>query len=686
MTTGLRGLPFVFGIFLFAIVLYAQNLDTFELKKTVPHISDEEIIQLNYGYAWQFYNQNRYDSALEYSNIALSASESIVERDSYFQISKLHSEILYKLDYYSEFIPFQHGLITLLEKKKDTLLLLVAYDRMGRVFYLNNMKDSAYLYYRKSYDIGRNLNDYTALMNSYNNFSTLAGYFGEKDKELLYLKKGLSIAIRNNLEYGKSTFYHNIALAYISYENLDSAFVNVNKALVVNKKTKDQDRIILNKTALGNIYAMRGDLDKAKALFIEILEYHKSSGAIQGQIFDNDNLGFTYFVLGEYTSARKHFFESIRLARTIGDMGEISNGYESLSEIFKAEKNFEKAFTYTKLAQEISDSITRSTNHELIGKIQAEYDFERNKAKITLLSKENELQEKQVKYSRIIIIISLFSLVLLAFLFFILISKLKRNEKLNRQLQMQNISVKETNERLALIENKTIGDLKFANNLQKKFFNDTQKFQGVFSEAYFRSFSRKPVKNAFLWTNKLGNKLYWAVLNIKQERFKGAFSSMYLYNTISKVFFEKEFTDVESFMNLFVKEVFPNSNTDCLGDVQMYFSSFDLKKSELAFVNIGIKMELVRNNKVWDFYPKADVVLKGDKQISSIQRIQIQAQDKLVLFCKNLGRDEQMLSVGKILYKEDETLLPTPADINKFVSKMEKDPSFNEFVFLLLGK
>ncbi len=667
-------------------ILLAETTDSLRILLQNSDYPKVELAHLNYEIANSYYGENIYDSALLYSTQALIVYRQLGKEEEYARVEKLHRELLFQLDYFGELIPFQYNVIQDLINNGDSALMLDAYDHLGRIFYLNNQPDSAYYYYQKSYDIGKATNNNRALMNSYNNFSLLLEFYGDYNKQLEYLKKGLAIAIQLDIDRSKASFYHNTALSFINLNELDSALIYVNNAVHINEKIRDNDRLALNKTAIGNIYGMKGDIHKSIVYFSEVLDYDKKSGSINGQIDGNHNMGFSYYMLGEYSSARKYYFEALRLAKRINSAYSLKDLYKNLAAVYQEEKNDAKALKYYELFHTISDSLSNSTNHKMLLKVRAEYDYERNIAKIKLLSKENELKQRQVIFLYIISTITIFSFIVLGILLFIIFKRFKNNKELNHQLQLQNLAIKESNHHLEVVENKTIDDLKFANTLQKEMFSDTHDLQSVFGVSYFKAFSRKPIKNAFLWTNRVDDILFCAVVNIRQEHFKGAFSSLYLFNVLNKVFFEKKYDDIKSFLNLFVQEVFPETNGQDLGAIQMYFSSFDIKKLELEFVNIGLDIELVRNTKVWEFKSNIDLLSRDIPHVSEIRKIQFQENDKLVLYCENLGVDSNnnLFSASQHLFKEEETRMHKPIDADKFINKLMNDSSINEFVFLLL--
>ncbi|NOR86756.1 MAG: hypothetical protein GQ527_04015 [Bacteroidales bacterium] len=648
-----------------------------------------EYASINLQIAKDYFRDFSYDSAVIYSSIAVAEFEKLNAVDQLIESLQAHYRILQKLSFNSRLLPVQRQLIKLLLQNNDSSKLMVAYDRMGIAFYHMNITDSAIFYYQKSYKIGVLMNNSKALINSYNNLSQVYRIYGDYNKELEYCKSGLDLAQADNNTRDMGVFYHNIALAYIHLNRFDSAMVNVLKAIENNIQIQELDHIALNKTALGNIYAMQGDVPKAMDYFQEVLTYHTKVGNLHGQTEDNYNLGFSYYYLGDYNLAEKYSFEALRISKMILLTEYESDVYELLSDIYSGQNDYQKALTYYHKFKSLSDSIKETTNLAVISQFQSEYEYEKNTNKIMLLSKEYELQEKQYKDSIIFAVITSVSLVILGFLLFFLFRKLRKNQDLTTQLKTQNIAIQDSNHTLGKLENKTQNDIKYANQLQLSFFDHTALFTKNFKNSFFDAYTQKPVKDSFLWTNKLGNKLYWAIITIGQDRIKGAFTSMYLYNMLNKIYYDRNFSGVDSFTQTFIQEAFTQkTHHQNLGKAQMCFCSYDMKKNELDFINIGIAIELIRNAKVWDFKWSQEAISLENTEPIIPHKIQLQEGDKLIIFNKNwnTNKTSPIISAGKNICKEQETVTNLNIDYSSFIKSLKDDPRIEEYVFLSLDK
>lgn len=669
---------------LFAFSSWGSTIDSLKNSLQTHNIAIVDKAKVNYQIADAYFQMNSYDSALVYSIYAITEYEKLKIDESIIEPLWLHSKILKKQGYNNRLFPVHHQLINVLIKLQDSAKLMSAYDKMGLYFYHVGIIDSASYYYNKAYEIGKLKNNSKAVMDSYNNISQVFNYQGDFEKELEYLNKGLEMAILSDDQYSKAIFHHNIALSYINLGQFGNAMISITKAIEINTISNKTDRLALNKTALGNIYAMQGEVNIAMEYFNEALAYYIKSGNLHGQVESNYNLGFSYYYLQDYIPAQKFFFEALRLSKIISSTSYEIDIYSSLSDVYNEQLDYKKALVYYKKYTKLQDSLTKSTNVLLVSKIQSEYEYERNDIEIKLLSKEYELKDKKVQSTIVIAAISSISFLLVTILLVLIFRKLRRNEDLNSQLTKQNIDIQESHARLKKFEFEIQNDFKYAKDLQHYFYNDTSIFNSFFTDSFFKTYTKKPLNNSFIWTNKIGNKLYWAVIALGHAQLKGAFTGMYVYNMLNKVFFAKRFAGVESFSKTFISESFSDERDQDWGKVQMLFCSFDIKKSELQFVNIGIDVELIRNAKVWEFKPVCPYISieKVDSLISN--KIQLQTNDDLIFFSQNWSKDDESISIGNKIYNE--VVTSKKPDYPAYLQELTKSENPDDFVFLSLRK
>lgn len=680
----------IFFILLFVIhyLSVATNVDSLKISLQHPRIAPIEAADIYQEIAQIYFDEQAYDSALIYANTSVqiyTLEGSIAQQASALL---LNNRILSKLGYNKKYIPSQHQLIRFFTQLGDSNALVSGYDKLGYAFHRLNIFDSAIYYYNEAYRIGSLLGEKKFLMDSYNNISQVYQYQGNHEKELEFCKKGLKLAQESGNLFDQGTFYHNIAIAFKNLGQNDSGLVYAKQALAINKSISNTDREALNRTAIGMIYAMDNQIEKGMELFLENLQYHTKVGNQMELQMDNYNISYSYYYLEEYGNAIKYAFECLRISKLISDVYLEMETYFLLSDSYDGLGDDSKAFTYFKKYHSLNDSLSRSTNFEVLSKIQAEYEYDRNEREIKLLSTENQLKERQVTnvISTLVIIVS--SLVVLIGILVLLFRKLRRIEELHEKLNKSYHDITKSHKKLKEFEANTSRELEFARSLQDSFFNDSSDLDKIFRQVFYKSYSKKTIQNSFLWGHKLGNKLYWAVINIEQKQIKGAFTSMYLYNMLNNVYFDKKYSSVDSFMKSFINEIGdPFSDESDFGGIQMYFSCLDTKKLELEFVNIGIQTELLRNTKVWNFKPASVKMDTDSKRHLKVHHLQLQSDDQLMLFSKNWSKlnEQDAFSAASAMDKHAEVSSTEAERVEQFVKELQGDSEIDEFMFFHLS-
>lgn len=680
----------IFFILLFVIHSFsiASNIDSLKIVLQHPRITTVEMAEVQQVIAQSYFDEKLYDSAVIYAN--KSVQSYAVEGTLAQQASALllNNRTLSKLGYNKKYIPSQHNLIKLFIQIGDSNALVSGYDKLGYAFHKLSIFDSAIYYYNEAYKVGSLLDDQKFLMDSYNNISQVYQYQGNHKKELEFCKKGLKLAQESENLFDQGTFYHNIAIAFKNLGQNDSGLIYAKKALEINRSILNTDREALNRTAIGMLYAMDDQIEKGMELFLENLQYHTNVGNQMELLMDNYNLSYGYYFLGDYGSSIKYAFECLRISKLISDVNLEMETYNLISYSYEAIGDDAKALTYFKKYHSINDSLIKSTNFEVLSKIQSEYEYDRNEREIRLLSTENRLKKRQVNNVISTLVIIVISLIILIGVLLVLFRKFRRIEELHGKLNKSYHDITKSHEKLKKFETNTSLELEFARSLQDSFFNDTSDLDKIFKQVYYKSYSEKPIQNSFLWGHKLGNKLYWAVINIEQKQIKGAFSSMYLYNMLNNVYFDKKYSNVESFMKFFINKVDgPFSEEADFGGIQMYFSCLDTKKLELEFVNIGVQTELLRNTKVWNFKPASIKMESDSKQHLKVHHVQLQSDDQLMLYSKNWSqkKEQSTFSAASTMEKQADLGSSETERIEQFVKEIQNDSEIDEFMFFHLS-
>ena len=385
----LRNVKFILFLFL-TLSLYSNNDSLFlELKK--GDLDKVEKAEIHLQIASEYFLLEEYSQSLEYYKEALSIYQLENNRKIiagvYTNIGAVYSEI----NDYDNSLKFYLDALILAEDLDDkSMISLINFD-LGRLFIKLNNFDQALRKIK------------TSLV------------FYEEDK--------------NKFHKNLISCYANLGIAYGKLENLDSALVFFNKALLM---FPEEDLInkggVLNN--IGAIYYKKRELNRALNHYNHALENFRQSENTKGIGITLFNIAKIYVDQKDDSLAEDFFKEAIPYLGKGNSIYYLYNCYKELS-VFNEEKNeIKKSLEYYKLYTATKDSIMNTETLNKVASLQIQYNIRKEELKIELLEKDNKIKTIQ-KY---ILIISLIILLIISFLFYRFFTTKIKNNKLKQEL------------------------------------------------------------------------------------------------------------------------------------------------------------------------------------------------------------------------------------------------------------
>ena len=151
------------------------------------------------------------------------------------------------------------------------------YNQLGIINMLNgNLKD-AEKYYKESIIYFEKSKMHIEATKPINNLGLIYGeYYGNIDKAMEYLEKGLQIAEKYNTLYNKAFFLVNIGSMHIRKNNYDKAKEYTLKMLDIALNIEEKNMVESANINLGNIYLDVGEFDKAWVYFQQLKSQYEN--------------------------------------------------------------------------------------------------------------------------------------------------------------------------------------------------------------------------------------------------------------------------------------------------------------------------------------------------------------------------------------------------------------------------
>ncbi len=369
-------------------------------------------------------------------------------------------------------------------------------DKAGNVFRRIGEYDSAFLYYQRSLSISETYGIDHRIGKAMNRMGLLHNHKGDYEKALDLYFRGLEIERRLDRQYEISWLLNNIGLAYQNRGENDKAMTYYEQALEINKLINNSYGLNLVTLNMGIIYEDRGDFERALENYNKALDISLERGDERNQALVLSNIGFINMTLQRYDSAILHLSKSVRLYDQNGEKANISFSLRSLGRAYRLSGKLNEAKVFATRALEVAkksgatrhirdaahelsiiehflgndnrayeaqllyiemkDSIDNDKNTRNIARLEAEYEFAKEKRELEFTNQiQTERAEKAVKDRNVLITVG----VTLTILMLVIIYLVNSNRLKQKQAAEKIVRQSEELEKLNHLNTKILGVL-----------------------------------------------------------------------------------------------------------------------------------------------------------------------------------------------------------------------------------
>lgn len=286
-----------------------------------------------------------------------------------------HANMLSRLSRFDEAVEVHFKVLRLCEKTKDTTGLFKVYNNLGIAFKNAQEYDKAITYYKKSYALGKLLDDYKSMGLSTINMATV---YNAMDNQ-----KELDTIYTQGIQYfEKIPDLAGMAFAHHNFGNY----------LVVNKNYKKAD------FHLEKAYQLRSKIGANLAAASTLAVLGKS--ALQQK---------KYNAAQEYLLAAEPIYNA-----NDRQNARLKELYGYLKDLFIAKENFEKALYYQSLELQLERTLFTENEKVLVLKTEADYNIKKRDMKLALERKKQQITNDRIIFggSSIAFVLLLLSLLL----------------------------------------------------------------------------------------------------------------------------------------------------------------------------------------------------------------------------------------------------------------------------------
>jgi len=412
-------LSFLKYFFAFLVIVPKQtkaNNELAQLKKLHTQLNYDKTINdslKTYKQIIHFFSQSNLDSSIFYFKKAYPLTKRTTEP---ILTANIYEVIANSYWYFSDFnnaMDFYLRELRIGDSLNNKNIIADSKYNIGwiKCFQLKQYKAVNYFY--EALQLFAVKKDSVHLVQLYQGLGNYYKYFKDKYKNsndscLKYLLKCVSIFNGASFQTKASGSYFNLAEYYSFIKEYTKAKENSLKGLILAQQDNDEYNTVYNATLLGESYMNLDSLAQAKKIINTITD------KLSSKLYENMRLNVYYVYLN----------------------------------IYKKEKNFEKAFEYSMKYKDLSDSINEKTFNENLLQKESDYKLEKKDKELGELQLKNQLQNQKNKQNTYIILgLIIFGILILIILYFLFKSN-KQKQQTNILLSSQNEIIKEKNKEI----------------------------------------------------------------------------------------------------------------------------------------------------------------------------------------------------------------------------------------------
>ncbi len=377
----------------------------------------------------------------------------------------------YRLDNYSEAIEWFQKALDLQREIGDLESVASTLNNIGLNYKMRGNYDKAIDYYEQTIRIDEELGKGSEIAKTLNNIGMVYRIWGKYDLAIEYFERALSL--RNNLNdrAGVSKSLNNMGLVYTEWKKYDQAILNFRESLKIEESLNNESEAAIRLNNLGRVYFNKKQYDTALVYFEKNLEFQNRINDLGQIALAFNNIGKVYLEQEKLNNAAEYLNSAYVIYDKLGKEGEkatvlanlsdinramgnnvkalqlldsstmiadrlkllnqLQKNYLYYSEIYNAQKNYEKSLEYFKKYSEVKDSVFSDEVLSQLSDFQIKYETEKKENEIQALRQSELIQglalKKETIFRNFMLAVSGLLLALAGMIFYSLQLKKKDN-------------------------------------------------------------------------------------------------------------------------------------------------------------------------------------------------------------------------------------------------------------------
>ena len=408
---------FLMGMVFFGAVisLKAQNKTDADFKQVLEKMQGTWPKQ--YSEMDSLFSRFKNDSLVLKELINKSSKENAIEVEIY-ALNKL-GEIYRNRSFYDKALKTHRRAEQLAEEANDVELKIISLNMIGVVYRRMDFIKPALDYHKKALDIAKSVENPSkelmlSIAVSQNSMGNLYLTLKQYDLAIEQFEKSLVIESQSGNKLGLAINYHNLGYADEAKGLLDLALANYKRSLEYNEQINSEVGRVICYNSIGQVYIKQKKFNDAMVIIEQGLKKALELDDQYYIAYAYINLGWVQNELQMNDLAEVHLLKGLEISEAFGLKTSMVDAHTHLSELYKKQKNYEKALHHFEQAVELEKTIFTDRNMQYVSDIIIQYENEAKNNEILQLANENELVKSKLQRNQTIFWAALLTLAIVA--------------------------------------------------------------------------------------------------------------------------------------------------------------------------------------------------------------------------------------------------------------------------------
>ncbi|MBL1280538.1 MAG: LuxR family transcriptional regulator [Fluviicola sp.] len=418
------------------------SIRSFKLLERLDYPEGRAETLNNYGYLMMIIGE--FDESRDSLRIAAKLFEELKDQKSNARVLvDIATSFYYQLEIDSALIYCEKALLELAEHPKNKAIV---YNNMG-IFSKNGGRyEDAIEYYTDALFTFKKLKDTALMITAQNNIGSLFTQIKNFSKAEMYHEKALKNSRITSDSSAIARSLVGLGLVQDNIGEITAAVNNYMDAIKIFESLKLKKELYSAQYNLANLFFSNKEYNLALSIFRKVKTDFESINAVSEYATTTNAIGLIHYYNDEYDSAKVYLEEAYSLQEYLDSPDMHKSMLLNLSQLYETTGDFEKAWEINAQYELIKDSLLNLLKEENISKTEAAFQYQSNLDEIERRKKDLE-DEKSTKsstvFKRVLVSIILFVLAVLAYLFYKLnIRKKRENSELIKSIELSLIKLK----------------------------------------------------------------------------------------------------------------------------------------------------------------------------------------------------------------------------------------------------